>query len=72
MPIGVTVKDVTVFESSTSHVQIILNRREAFILRNRFDTLAETVFEAQTIHGVNFRSFEDICWRYGLSVADTR
>lgn len=66
-------KDVTVFESSSSpdFVRFVLNTHHARRLCILVGA-ADTTTEVQTLNGYNFRAFENICWRDNITVADAR
>ena len=68
-------KDLTVFESSASpdFVRVIFNTARCWSRLNQFDVpCGDTVHEVQTIEGLNYRSFESVCWKAGLTVQDSR
>lgn len=68
-------KDVTVFASSTypDFVRVIFNTARTWSRLSQFNVSSvDTVTETQTIEGYNFRAFESVCWRAGLTVQDCR
>lgn len=65
-------KDVTVLASTTNSVTIVVNSTNAYRLADAYELFVRTQWETQTIVGPNFRAFENVCWRMGVSVADSR
>lgn len=67
-------KDITVFASSSDPhtVTFSVNNVKAFTLATQLPDMVQTRSEVQTVRGYNFRAFESLCWRSGITVADHR